>query len=220
MPKISSNKSIRIETEKFKGHKVVDVHYNKEWRFYVQIPDEYTSQFDSIEKIPHTGRIGRWFGQGNDPRKKIVHGQSEEEVLERAKEVFTLLAATGLEERNVILVKYVSYNENDGRHSDYDHVDVGLELALCYAVEVTTPGQKPKYYKYQEYGYGEEKEMRKREVNTGWSKDIAIPDTPDNREFLERIHAATRKLADEMTKYTETPEKLLELIQSNQKLIG
>lgn len=225
MPKISTNNSIKIETEKFKMSEQVDVHYNKEVHFYIQIPDKYSVQFDSIESIPYTCKIGKFFGQGNDPRKKVVHGASEKEVLERAKEVFIKLASTSMEERNVIVVQLETHGIDDlsrkrNWYGDIDRPNIGLELQMTYATEVSVLGQKPKYYKYaNNYRFGEDV-VDRHEVNDGWRKNPVIPDTPENRQFLENIHEALIKLTTTMKEYTETPEKILEMINSNQKLIG
>jgi len=48
---------------------------------------------------------------------------------------------------------------------------------------------------------------------------IIILDTPENRLFLENLYDAINKLREKMTTFLTDPEKLLELIASNQKLL-
>ena len=169
MPKISSNNHIRINNNKFKIDESVDVHYNKDYHFYVKVPEKYWPQFDMLElkdrPYTRTKEKPSWKSQGNiSERERYIVGSTEAEVLENTKKILEQLANVGMQETQVILIDYTKKLSEDTYN--YSLPEVGVELTINYATEVRIAGGEPKYYRYHEYEAFNEKRVNRNEVTT------------------------------------------------------
>lgn len=224
MPKISTGNTINITTDKTDYRCSVDVYYDKKDHFRIEIPDGFRAQFDAAvaSNAKLTGRD--W----DIDRKMIVVGETEKEVLANFESVIRTFLNTSLNERPVIVIKYgdtCDKPRNDYERQADSKYKVGLNLQLIYCTEVSLPGTKLKYYKYTKIQCLSKSELTRRAIDVSFANqystgDCIIDDTPENREYLEMIHANIEKLAEAMKEYTKSPGSLLGLITSNQKLIG
>ncbi len=60
----------------------------------------------------------------------------------------------------------------------------------------------------------------RKEINIWNSATTIIPDTPENRATLENLYNAFQGLNEKLKSFMQTPETLIEFIQSNVKLLN
>lgn len=226
MPKISTNE-INIYHDDIKKALTIVVMYNQKFHFYAEIPNEFYSVVHHLPedkltelsiRIMHESK--RWHSV-NDPHKKIIVGDSESECLVKMKKCLEFLVDKSVQKRDVIILFYnpkdiTNYNEH---LMNNEHPMIGLQYGLTYAVE-TSVGDKKVYSIYTEYEAFGRKNTNRRELSLWNKSSVIIPDTPHNRETLEQLYHALIALNEKLKSFTSTPEKLLEFIQSNIKLLN
>lgn len=233
MAKIS-NKTINIRHDDLDEVIEIQVFYSSGYGFWAQVPSSVVEAFDQLDKETD---LPKWFGDRryarkystqHEPHKRVVYGTSEDEVVSRMKALVThLLGVTAVKEA-VIIVTFEESDYEGDRKKDREDPDpsklgeVSLTLSLQYCYRVTTSSGKEKFYVYTEQEWHGENETVRREIHTGnWrSKDIIIPDTADNRAFLEELHKALRILVKKMKQFTASPDDMLKMIQARQNLLN
>lgn len=228
MPKIS-NKSFKASNDDISKHYNVEVMYNSEKLFYVVIPAEFNEQVDllsesqmkkwHISKIPLTKRYNAEF-------KRIVNSTTEDDAVFKCKEAVEKMMKTAVKKRNVILIFYDEDNHCDysGMKHNNEHPQIGLRFGLTYCVETCLGPDKKIYNLYTTHkkaSWNDDEDYTTRSEVSAWnSKFTVIDDTPANRAFLEDLYTKMNLLNKQLGKITKTPEQLLKVIASNQKLIG
>lgn len=203
----------------------VSLMYNNDYRFHVEIPLEFFNVVHHLdESILTEYSIGKIYKKKYDYSnyKPIIFAHTEELALEKTKKCFEYLTDKAVIQRNVIIVFYnpkdlCQYNEH---FYNEEHPQIGMQFGLTYAVE-TSVGDKKVYSIYPEGGYRNGCVMQNRKELRLWNKaSTIIPDTPENRATLENLYNAFIQLNEKLKSFMSTPEKLLEFIQSNVKLLN
>jgi hypothetical protein len=223
MPKISNNNVTTITPDGRKNFDV-EIFYNSKNHFYAVVPEVLNSQFDHLSEIEkkelHTEKYFK--KRGDDLFKRIVTGSTERECFERIKSIIDKLIVSTISKRNVIIVFY--YPEKGSSYSGHkynkEHRLIGMNFALCYAIETCIAGGKPIYNIYSEYEAFGKKNTNRNELNLWSEKYSIINDTPESRLFLELLYKNLDSLINKLEEFTSTPEKLISFISSNQKLIS
>lgn len=225
MPRIST-KSLRIQEGDLDERIEIIVYYHTDWGFYAQIPEHLNEAFDQLndkelKALKASRKYNRRHAMSTEPHKRIVSSPTEDGIVQAMEKLAKKLLTTQVEKIPVIIVTF----ENKTSEEEADRINlpnVGMVLEVTYCFQVSTGGSKPKYYTYEERDWMGEKETVRSEVSlNGWyEKNVVIPDTPDNRKFVEDLHAALKILVNKMVEFTATPENMLKLIDSRQKLLS
>lgn len=224
MPKISNN-SLRVYHKDISKNYDIVVMYNQKQHFYTNIPVEFkevvhhlsTSERDTL--FITENRVG---GINSKEYVQVIEAESEVACLRRMEEALKVIVNKSIEQRNVIIVFYnpkdnTQYNEHI--HNN-EHPQIGLQFGLTYAVE-TSVGDKKVYsiYSQRELLSGETHTDRK-ELSL-WNKaSTIIPDTEENRKTLEQLYTGLVTLNEKLKDFTSTPEKMLEFIATNVKMLN
>lgn len=222
MPKISTNKE-RLTIDGLSTLVDIVIMYNQHHRFYTVIPDKYKdtcncltqdqlSEF-SLEqeyKSKTRGLIG------NGEYKWIITDNNEHDCLLKAKKCLKHLICNEAQNEDVIILFYngnaiTTYNNH---RYNTEHPQIGIQFGLTYAIKTHLGGDKAIYY--QRTGIDGKNRV---ELNL-WNKSATIiPDTPENRAVLENLYEKMKNLNEQLKGFTKTPEDLLNLINSNIKLL-
>lgn len=226
MPKISK-KTLQIREGDINESFEFTVNYNSANGFYAEIPARFNEQFDQLDEDERK-TLGVWkqykhkYHQQGGEHKNLVSGESETAVVTNMRAVAVRLLTMALEKVPVIIV-YFS-NENDRHHNDTDMKlpKVGLHLSACYCFKVSTGPDSAKYYTYKEREWFGETRTDRSEVYVGRNRgDVTIiPDTPENRQFIEDLHKALALLVTKLEQFTGTSEAMLNMITNRQKLLS
>lgn len=231
MPKISQN-TFKLYHKEVTIDFNIEIHYNSENGFFIKLPPEYIishshlnneqcEKFNTCIIFKNNRERYREDGKGIP----IVKGQYEGICLENFKLLINHLLTSTITKREVIIVFY-NPKDNTGYNShkhNVEHPQIGLQFGLTYATETRVGENLPKYYIYSKNGESvsiNHMHESKREINLWNSSSTIIDDTPENREFLETMYKALINLNEKMKEFTKTPEALLSLISSNQKLLN
>jgi hypothetical protein len=234
MAKISK-KTERLRDGEIDQHIEFTVFYNSDIGFYAEVPGDYGENFDQLDdeqlkKLAGQKKYGRKYASADEPHKRIVVATTEDELVEAMKTMVLHLIKMTLAKVPVILIEFEDKSEHAdsmyqvvkrqrrGMGDDYRDPNelptVGLEFSATYCFQVSASGGKDRFYKYDEH-------KRRTEVHLGWrEKKTMIPDTPENRLFIEELHKALYTLVTKMREFTATPEDMLKLIDSRQKLLS
>lgn len=227
MPKISNN-HMSIYHKDIKKNYTIVVMYNQEYTFYAVIPPEFK---EIVHHLSDTERKDLFIHKKYASKRgshivdaaydAIISATTEGDCLSRMRKCIESLMDKAIQQCKVIILFYNpkdTMNYNEHKYND-QHPQIGLQMGLTYAVE-TSVGDKKVYSLYREYEAFGEKHVDRKELNL-WNKAATIiPDTPENREALEYLYNALKLLNEKLTSFTATPEKLLEFIQSNVKLLN
>jgi hypothetical protein len=223
MPKISNNSVLIRHKDIDKRYDIV-IMYNQKQHFYSTIPNEFKdvvhhfSEKEMEELFIVENRIGRY---DSKEYTAIIEAETEAECLFRMKECLKILVGKSIEQRNVIIVFYNpkdNCNYNDHRYNK-EHPQIGLQFALTYAIE-TSVGDKKVYSTYDSYEAFGETHINRHEMNLWNTASTIIPDTKENRKTLEQLYINLDKLNNKLKEFTSTPEKMLEFITTNVKMLG
>lgn len=225
MPKISK-KTLQIREGDLNENFEFTVNYNTANGFYAEIPAKLNEQFDQLEdqELKDLGAFKqyRYKYNRNGEHKNLVSGESETAVVANMRKIAVRLLTMAMEKVPVIIV-YFS-NENDRHHNDTDMKlpKVGLHLSACYCFKVSTGPDSAKYYTYKEREWFGETRTDRSEVYVGRNRgDVTIiPDTPENRQFIEDLHKALALLVTKLEQFTGTSEAMLNMITNRQKLLS
>lgn len=222
MPKIGK-RSVTIYHKDMRRVFEFDMMYNGEHLFYGKIPNEFNDAFDhlSSEKLRELSAekaYKRKFQKGEFSR--IVHSNHEGTCESKMKELISLLMDSQIKKREVIVLFYDA--TDNCRYGDFEqnpeHPQIGLRMGLTYCVE-TTLGDKCVYNIYTEREAFGEKRVDRKEIRLTRGC-VVIDDNPKNREFLENIYIKMSQLNNNLALFTKDKDSLLDLIESNQKLLG
>jgi hypothetical protein len=201
----------------------IDVNYSTEYLFYAQIPQQFDEVFDTLKKdelLPFRGHKKHKWKHGQGPYTRIVKADSEDLLEKQMKAFIIFLLEKDIKKRDVILV----YCDNDLDPSSPQDLwpRIKLGFGIKYCEEISSGKNDPVYQrKFKREWFGKEEEViEKMDVGSYKYRDCTIiDDTPENREALEGIYKAFKKLIEKLSDYTSTPEKILSLINSKQKLL-
>ena len=221
MPKISTN-NIKIYDKDIHKEFTVVVNYNQSLNFYAKFPKELEEVVHHLESDTKDSLfIEKHYKSKNDRFRDIkgeyvISSQTESECLTRMNLALKTILPMTVEQKDVIILFYKGEGRTQYNTHLYnkEHPQIKLEIGLTYAVE-TTAGEKKVYSIY-----GENERNGRREL-TLWNEAATIvDDTPKNREMLEHLYSSMKHLNNKLKEFTETPETLLALIESNVKLLG
>jgi hypothetical protein len=222
MPKISTNQ-IQLYHKDIKKNYDIVINYNQKVHFYTIIPDEFKEVVHHLDDELKDGYfITKLLKRKYDEStySYVINASSESDCLERTKVCLRALTDKIIEKRNVIIVFYEPNDNmryNNHLHND-EHPQIGLKFGLTYAVE-TSVGDKKVYSLYSKYEAFGKMNTDRKELNL-WNKaSTIIPDTPENRVMLEQLYSNLDKLNKKLTEFTSTPDKMLEFISSNIKML-
>ena len=225
MPKISTN-NVQIHNKHITKDYTVDIMYNQKHHFYANIHSEYRDIVhhlgdDKLKELSIVKDYAKKYPSAEDKYQPIIVGATENEVLSKMRTALTYFTDKSIVQRNVIIVFYNSKDiQHYNRHTyNKEHPQIGLQYALTYAVE-TSVGDKKIYATYTPYESFGETRINIHELNLYHAASTIIDDTPENRATLEHLYTALFNLNKKLGEFTSTPEKLLELISSNQKLLN
>jgi hypothetical protein len=207
------------------------------------LTDEELKQFSARRKY------ARKWSHSDEPHQRIVTASTEDKLVAAMKILVLHLLRLTLVKVPVIVVEFENqggreantfYNTKEPKrpgHEDEDDDDdededpdekdfnvlpkVGLTFEVTYCFRVSTRGTKDKFYKYSNYdAFGDKREKREEVHVSSWrSNDIVIPDTPENRQFIEELHHALHLLVHKFKLFTATADDMLKVIEARQKLL-
>lgn len=225
MPKISNN-SLPIHHKDIKRTFDIVIMYNQEYGFYAEIPSEF---HEIVNHLSHEDCqllfISKKYAKKHSMDNKytsIITSPMEGQCLGRMKDCILKLMDKAITQRDVIIVFFnpkdlTTYNNHV---HNLEHPQIGMQFGLTYAVE-TSVGEEKVYSIYPEGGYVESCIRKERKEISLYDKaSTIIPDTPQNRETLEKLYTAFVVLNERLKEFTSSPEKLLKMISSNTKLLG
>ncbi len=218
MAKISTNNEIHIRAKSVEKIFLVGVYYNKDMKFFAQVPPEFFDHFNQLDEEKrkefnaaqsslHTWNI--------DKVKHTIKGATEEECLINMENFITYAIDMIAIKRKVIVLSYVGskIDNRSARKNNPEHPHLELGISLLYCTEVSTGANNNTYCIFDENG-GRRQDLDVR-------KDVTvIDDTEQNRKFVEDVYTKLDILNSALIKFTKTPEVLMQLIASNQKLLG
>lgn len=224
MPKISKH-SIKVFHKDIDKYFDVVVNYNQKLHFYITIPMEFTEALLTVaEKEMQELSIKKTYSKGyaNKDYSFIITSESEENCLKQAKTCFKVLMDKTLVQRAVIVVLY--YPNDIIGLADHRYTkgfeQIGIRFGLTYATE-TTSGDKKIYSTYEEHDMFGEKRIERKELNL-WGKNSTtiIPDTPKNRQMLEKLYDNLMQLRNKLKEFTSSPETMLDFIDRGVKMLN
>jgi hypothetical protein len=223
MPKISKY-GFRSNTQDIAKYFELDVQYSTPY-FFIEIPKEFMEAFKLFSKEQLADCNGSLYlkkghyGDGN--RSGKVSAPTEQEAKANLDKAFLLLQQSSIIKTDVIMITF----EKDLHTGHYpssqyndDHQRIGMKLGLKYCTKVQL-GDKVVYNSYRTQKCGDRDEIVRTEISTD-SEDVIIPDTPANRIFLENMYSKFHQLIISIGDHLSTPEDVLNLIESNQKLLS
>lgn len=223
------NVYIRVDNEDIKKSFNVNITYSaKEKRFEIILPDElkqvvigFTHQENHDKGLRYKPD---YRGNGMDRLcgDYYVIGDTEVLVESKAIEVFTFLNNQQVKRRDVIVIDFQDYDNRHYRDNyNQEHPKIGMQFGLLYCTE-TKSGEsgKPNYTITKTYNGGLNNEFSKVRSKDFASSAVVIDDTEANRLFLENTYSLLSRLINQLSEHCKTPEAILQLISSNQKLIG
>lgn len=222
MPTISKN-NIRINHKEIVKDYSITVMYSQDLMFYAVIPDEFKAivrHLDDEQRnnlfIKTKYKTAKDRHQTERAHDSIVHGTSEGECITRIRKCLEEIVGKSITQVKVIIV---FYNPTHNTRYNKEHPQIGFQFGLTYAIETSLSGKKV-YSTYNEYDSFGETKLTRHELNLWNQAAIIIPDTEANRETLEYLYNAMKALNEKLASFTSTPDKLLEFIASNIKLIS
>lgn len=220
MPKVKSE-SIRVRTDKTDIRFDVSIFYLESIGFYIPIPGDYKDKYGLL-----SDELKRGLKALDNPYNRrgnlgpIVAGESLSDVSKLFQTLMIELVKLSSVVRKVILVWYNGTFEESDFGGKIKPIVTSFEFVYCE--EITTEGQKPKYYSSREYTAFGEQRIDKTEVHLtkgfscfsgyGHKDATVIDDTPENRAFLENIYKTFGALNTALTKVLGSPKNLLEAV--------
>lgn len=218
MPKICKF-DVQIETDKTRAFFNAELYYSNEEGFYTKIPEPLHEAFDRMTpELTYTR--GAFVKERAGKKIRGVWGKTDEEARKNARTLFGLLLHDAITERNVIVLFFSDRTVNFNHHIyDKQYPAIGLQMGLTYCTEITLSGDTPKYFRYREYNGLRGIVTEKSQIHITTHGTTIIPDTEENRAFVESIYSALAGLSAKLKEYTGTTEALLGFIASKQNLL-
>jgi len=228
MPKIKSD---HVRIRKGDVDEMIDfqIFYRTGFGFYAQLPTTLEEAFDSLTEKEQQGLFlikeypRKWKLTG--PHKKLVYADTEDDLKKRMTKALEHLFSLTVKRDPVIVLWYENRNENDDDDDDQrdpnELKSVGLELKAKFCNRITTASGEPKYYsEYEAEWFGEMQKRRDEVYISRHDPPVIIPDTPENRQFVQELHKAIKELVKKLESFTKTPASVLKAIESRQKLLS
>lgn len=183
--------------------------------FYVNIPDSFK---DAINTMPadlkEKWNVNNAIGLRGVYGYALIHSQ-EGELIDGLEDLFYYCGNAIKKIRNVIIVTCDSQSSSDSIGSHHmgcnkERSKLKQEFSFILGIETKVGEGKP-IYTYQGVTY----------TNTiSLNSSVVIDDTPTNRAFLEDVYGKFDTLIVNLKNFFESSETVLQLIATNQKLIG
>lgn len=223
MPKISTH-SMWIDIEGNRQLFSVQVFYDQDFKFYVIVPAEYHEGFDQLnekDRVKFSTDIKYQYRWQRGKQTRIVKADTEDGAVESMKKLLSRLVSLSITKEQVIMITFEDESHPDHYGNTYgtDLPRVGLSLEATYCTKVSSPGADPKFYKYRQDTFRGETSTVRSEVGRH-AEDLVIPDTPENRKFIEDLHSALGVLLGKFKEFTATPESILDFIGKRQILLA
>jgi len=220
MPKISTNQ-VKIYHKDIEEYFTLVVMYNQTNRFYIEVPDPFTDIINHLsdEELETLKII--FNHEKRSSNKKIISAETEEICIDLMKKAIKNLIDKRIVQRDVIIVFYNPKDEctyGDHRYNK-EHPQIGMQIGLTYAIE-STLGDKKVYSTYETKDWFGDLRTNRTEIRLWNQSATVIPDTPQNRETLERLYDGFVKLNEKMKEFTKTPDSLIAFIDSKLKILG
>jgi len=222
MPKISSQQ-VTVEIDGIRQAFGFQVLYDQDFRFYAAIPPAFEDQFDQLTKLDQIKfstaiKYQYKYERGNQTR--IVKSDTEDGLVESMKKLLSRLVSLTLTKEQVIII---SFEDESAYHTDEEDRNelprIGLSLSATYCTRISSPGAEPQHWKIKQTRWmGEQRTIRSSVFAT--KNQIIIPDTPENRKFIEDLHGALGALLVKFKEFTASPESVLSFIAGSQKLLN
>lgn len=228
MPKIN-NYFTRVESGDIEQSFNITIYYNNEDKFYAEIPEGFWESCEILSKKESDKlriRKKNKYKYSSGPYKFIVWSEKEDDAVAKMKIVLELMIKKTIKKEPVIVIEFDNEGTFKSLHErwpgDPDLPKVGLAMRATYCHQLKSGAGEMKYFKYWKSkkiiddGY----ETLRCEISVDNNSTI-IPDTPENRKFLEDLHMALTILADKLMQFagSGSSKKLLETIASTQKLL-
>jgi len=192
-----------------------DVMFSKKDGFYIVVGRQFVpfcegqGQESRNELGIHIIRTGgSYHGASDGVATYRVSGSTYENTLDLYKRLCRQSLDSMIEKSNVILVFYGSEKEQNNRPRETYFPKIGIEISFCYCQKKTVNGQNPNYYELVKDHWNPEK-MNENSVSFPWHmKPIELPDTPENRAWLEDLYKKLETLIGKMGEIMATPEDL------------
>lgn len=226
MPRISTS-NLKIRAGDIDQNIQLVVFYTSDYGFYAAIPDELGDKFDQLteDQMKEYNAARKYktkYPQTDDPHQKVVKADTEGGVEVAMKKLVTFMLQLSMKKEAVIIIEFDGDIDTDHADDPNELPQVKLEFSATYCFKVSTATGKDRYYKYTEKPWGNEIETFRTEVylNDWRENHVIIPDTKENRAFLEDLHKALKLLYTKMKEFTATSEDVLALISKQQKLLS
>lgn len=223
MPKISKY-GFRSNIPDITKYFELDVQYSTPY-FYIDIPKEFMEAFKLFSKEQFANCNGQLYhkkghyGESNYSGK--VSASTEKDVKENCDKAFLLLQQNLVKKTAVIIItfedKLFTGHYPSSTYND-EHQLIGMNLGLKYCTKVEL-GDKVVYNSYKTEIWADKNEIVRTEISTA-KEDVIILDTLENRLFLENVYSKFHSLILNISDHLNTPEAVLQLIASNQKLLS
>lgn len=218
MPKIGTF-TAEISTSQSNQSVEYTVMYTSKDGFYIALPSSQGEAFTLLADDTKSKFKARYLSRINN---YAVFGQTEGEVKDYFIGLEKELISSVEQSRQVIIVCFRSENSN-GENTPDKLKERGFVLNITYCTEKKFPGADPQYYIYTTHkGWRGAKDSISKEsvsISRYRDKNTIIDDTPENRAALLRIYNALGDLHNQLDRITSQPEKLLEFINTNQRLL-
>jgi hypothetical protein len=191
----------------------VEIWYN-EGIFFSPLRDEYYSKYEGFEP-EQLEKFGLDFREINRSKSMIcIIGRTEAELEADMIKFYEKEITSSTSSRKVIIIHYSSPNTSYGSHHyNEDHPQIALQLGLTYATEFTI-GDEKSYSTPAKGKYGRGKFRI-------WDNGTTIlPDTKENRAWLEKLYAALKNVETALDTITENESTLQKFIASGKNLLG
>lgn len=225
MPKVSKY-GFRLTTSDIAKYYEVDIMYSTDTLFYIDVPKDFLETFkllseDQLKECNAKTYLKKGH-YGNQNRSGKISGITESECKINCDKLFKLLQENSVIKSPVIIITLETNGALDYRHSNSHYNTQHQKQKLVYALKYCTKvqlGDKITYNEYYTETWSGKNEITRREISVD-SKNIVIPDTVENRLFLENTYELLFNLIDKMKNHFNNEDSVLELISSNQKLLS
>lgn len=224
MAKISTFKGTLTDSSSSQHSVTFDIFYTSKEGFFAVIPEQYKSIIDTLG-LPESSVFKRYKSRSDRFHERpnydyIVHGSSEQIAEDKTKDILRKVLGASTVERRVIMIYYearIGDRFSNVNTLNSAHPMLNSSYGLCYAVEVmSSTGAEPQYFVETTHPHPSEgSKVRRSKVYTRGAY-VLIDDTPENREFLEKLYTMLQNLNTRLADFMRTTEGLTNFIQSGE----
>ena len=227
MPKICK-RYVKIQEGDVKYTFDFTIFYSSKLGFYTEVPPGFDAQFEmltdeQLKEFSAKKEFKYKYAQSGE-HKKLVRGKSEDGVEMALKNLLTYLLTADVKREPVIIVEFEpgdkpdEVDEEDKDLKTNELHKLSLTFGVKYCEKVQAANQAPRYFHETESRVWKTTHTHRNEIDVdGWNSDrlLIMPDTPENRQFVEEMHGALGLLIEKLTQVTESRESMQKFIQSS-----